>query len=170
MCVELLTRNTTSGLYRKLGRLYSSCLRQTINASSIRSNWEYLGGYLPIGSMGPSSISPLMSKIIKVGPTPLISLYYDLSYGKQPHTMLVVDASTESSPVLQMTQRWMYPKAPPNNRIRPSEPHYLNELLDSFLPNSLSKAQIASEKTSIINFIRELNQVWLSFAMLVCIK
>lgn len=156
---ELLTRNTTTGLYRKLGRLYSSCLRQTINASSIRTNLDYLGGYLPIGSLGPSSISPLMLKIFKIGPTPLISLYYDLSYGKQPHTMLVVDASTESSPVLQMTQRWMYPKAPLNNRIRPSEPSILNELLDNFLPNSLTPAQIANEKTSIITFIRELNQV-----------
>lgn len=122
-------------------------------------NFEYLGGYLPIGSLGPSSISPLMLKISKIGPTPLISLYYDLSYGKQPHTMLVVDASSESSPVLQMTQRWLYPKAPPNNRIRPSEPPFLNELLDNFLPNSMSSAQITSEKTSIITFIRELNQV-----------
>lgn len=119
---------------------------------------------MPIGSVGPSSMSTLMLKISQIGPTPLISLYYDLSYGKQPHTMLVVDASSESSPVLQMTQRWMYPKAPPAiNRIRPSEPPFLNELLDNFLPASMSAAQIASEKTSIISFIRELNQVRYSF-------
>lgn len=154
----MLTRNTTSGMYRKLGRLYGSCLRQTINSTSIRKHFEYLGGYLPIGSLGPSTISSLMLKMIKIGPTPLISIYYDLSYGKQPHTMLVVGGSSESSPVLQMAQRWLYPKAPPH-RIWQSEPPYLNELLDTFLPSSMNPGHIASEKASIITFMRDLNQV-----------
>lgn len=126
-------------------------------------NFEYLGGYLPIGSLGPSSISTLMLKMIKIGPTPMISIYYDLSYGKQPHTMLVVGGSSESSPVLQMTQRWMHPKAPPH-LVWQKEPPYLDELLDTLLPNSMSPGHIASEKTTIITFMRELNQVnWILF-------
>lgn len=97
---ELLSLNTTSGVFRKLGRLYGSCLRQTLNDSSIRMRLDKLGGYLQIGSVGPQSISPLISKIKNIGPMPIIGIYYDLSYGRKPQTLLIIDGPTTSSHIL----------------------------------------------------------------------
>lgn len=157
---DLLTHNTTTGTYRKLGRLYGSCLRQTTNATSIRLSLDALGGYLPIGSLGPSSISPLMSAIHRIGPTPLVSIYYDLSYGKQPQIMLVVDGANPAAPALQMVQRWMRPKAPPHapaaHDFDGSVDAMLNDVLGSFLSAGLSAAQRASERATIDTFMREL--------------
>lgn len=89
-------------MFRKLGRLYGSCLRQRTNSSTIRLFLDELGGYLPIGALGPSSISSLVSQINNLGPVPLVDLYYDLSYGKKPQIMLVIDGPSSSPYVLEV--------------------------------------------------------------------
>ncbi|XP_055716505.1 endothelin-converting enzyme 1 [Phlebotomus papatasi] len=155
---NLLETNTSSGVFRKLGRLYESCLRQSLNSSSIRLLLESLGGYLPNGSLGPSSIAPLMSKIAALGPTPLIGIYFDLSYGRKPQIMLIIDGPTTSAPVLENTIRWMGPKAPPY-KIRNDVPELLDDLMNVFLPSSLSKEQRQSEMDLIRNFVSELNRL-----------
>ncbi|XP_046803763.1 uncharacterized protein LOC124419195 [Lucilia cuprina] len=99
---QLLQHNTTSGPFRKLGRLFGSCLRQNTNSSTIRLVLDQLGGYLPIGALGPSSISQLISKIYELGPTPLIDIYYDLSYGKRPHVLLIISGPSTTSPILEV--------------------------------------------------------------------
>lgn len=113
-----------------------------------------------MGALGPSTMSSLISKMNTMGPTPLITISYDLSYGKQPQIMLIIDGSTESAPVLENSVRWKGPKAPPY-RIRDNIPPMLNDLLDNFLPSGLGSDQKKIEKASIINFIRELNQVYI---------
>lgn len=63
---------------------------------------DQLGGYLPIGALGPSSISQLVSKIYKLGPTPLVDIYYDLSYGKRPSVLLIISGPSTTSPILEV--------------------------------------------------------------------
>uniref|UniRef100_A0A1A9VM03 Peptidase M13 N-terminal domain-containing protein n=1 Tax=Glossina austeni TaxID=7395 RepID=A0A1A9VM03_GLOAU len=155
---QLLQHNTTSGPFRKLGRLFGSCLRQTTNSSTIHLVLEQLGGYLPIGALGPSSIAPLLSKIYELGPTPLVDIYYDLSYGKNPHVLLIISGPSATAPILESKIRWMGPKAPPY-RLKQSVPKLLNDLLDSFLPNGLTADQKASENEAISTFIKELNKI-----------
>lgn len=99
--LELLTANTTNGVFRNLGRLYGSCLRQQLNSSTIRHLVEDLGGYLPKTAMGPSSISQLLKRVSKLGPSPIIDMYFDLSYGKRAKVILIIDAPLASSNVLQ---------------------------------------------------------------------
>lgn len=119
---------------------------------------DELGGYLPIGAIGPPKLDTLISKIIQMGPNPLISTYYDLSYGKMPQVMLVVDGPMETTPVLQNHVRWNGPKAPPFY-IKEDYPAIIHELLDKFLPKSMSNDRKRLEKSAIIKFIRELNGV-----------
>ncbi|XP_055847848.1 endothelin-converting enzyme 2 isoform X2 [Episyrphus balteatus] len=155
---QLLQHNTTSGPFRKLGRLYGSCLRQTTNSSTIQLVLEHLGGYLPIGALGPSTIAPLISKIYELGPTPLIDIYYDLSYGRRPHVLLIIGDPGTSAPILENKIRWMGPKAPPY-RLKLSAPKLLSDVLDSFLPSGLSYDQKMSEKEAITTFIEQLNKI-----------
>lgn len=100
--IELLQHNITTGPFRKLGRLFSSCLHQTTNSTSVRMIFEQLGGYLPIGSLGPSSIAPLITQIYEMGPTPLIDIYYDLSYGKRPQVLLIISGPGAAAPILEV--------------------------------------------------------------------
>lgn len=102
LLLELLQHNITSGPFRKLGRLFSSCLRQTTNSTSIRMLFEELGGYLPIGALGPSSIAPLITQIYQLGPTPLVDIYYDLSYGKRPQVLLIISGPGAAAPILEV--------------------------------------------------------------------
>ncbi|XP_055588122.1 endothelin-converting enzyme 1 [Uranotaenia lowii] len=155
---QLLALNTTSGVFRKLGRLYGSCLRQTLNDSSIRSRLDKLGGYLQIGSVGPQSISPLISKIKTIGPMPIIGIYFDLSYGRKPQTLLIIDGPTTSSPILENSVRWQGPKAAPTD-VTEDIPELLEELINVFLPPGLSNDQRQSEKNVIFSFVRDLNQI-----------
>ena len=104
---ELLQHNTTSGPFRKLGRLFGSCLRQNAHSPTIRLVLDQLGGYLPIGALGPSSISQLISKIYLLGPTPLVDIYYDLSYGKRPHVLLIISGPSTSSPILEVSTEYL---------------------------------------------------------------
>lgn len=155
---DLLTHNTTSGPFQKLGRLYESCLRQTINATIVHTQFHELGGYLAVHEVAPVSISPLLVQINKLGPMPLISLYFDLSYGKKPQSMLVVDSSLESSAVLQNTLRWMGPKSAPFD-IRHEVPPLFDKVLELFLPENLALEHKFAERDKIIRFVREFNQL-----------
>lgn len=113
---------------------------------------------MPMTVSGPTTIGGLLSKISNFGPTPLVSVYYDLSYGRKPQAMLIIDSSLESAPVLQNTIRWMGPKSAPFE-IRYDLPPQLNNLLDIFLPATLDADKKVFERESITNFIRELNQL-----------
>ncbi|KAM7359547.1 neprilysin-like 16 isoform 1-T7 [Cochliomyia hominivorax] len=155
---QLLQHNTTYGPFRKLGRLFGSCLRQSTNSSTIHLVLEQLGGYLPIGALGPSSISQLISKIYEMGPTPLVDIYYDLSYGKRPHVLLIISGPSATSPILESKIRWMGPKAP-LYRVKQGVPKLLNKLLDNFLPSRLTPEQKLSENEAISTFIMELNKI-----------
>uniref|UniRef100_A0A182M0N4 Peptidase M13 N-terminal domain-containing protein n=1 Tax=Anopheles culicifacies TaxID=139723 RepID=A0A182M0N4_9DIPT len=154
---QLLSLNTTSGIFRKLGRLYGSCLRQELNDTSIRRRLEQLGGYLHIGSVGPQSISPLVAKIQAIGPLPLIGIYYDLSYGRKPQTLLIIDGPNTPPNILENPVRWNGPRAPPYDVEE--VPELLDELINTFLPLGLSAEQRQSERNLIFSFIRELNQL-----------
>lgn len=100
---ELLTETASKGFYRKLGRLYDSCMQQRLQSATVKRLLENLGGYLPDNTVGPSSLSPLISKISAYGPNPLIGIYYDLSYGRKPKVMLIIDEPTISAPVLEVS-------------------------------------------------------------------
>lgn len=176
---ELLSLNTTAGPFRKLGRLYESCLRQQLNSSTIRLTIEKLGGYLPINALGPSSVTPLMVNMQELGaPMPLLDVYYDLSYGRRPQVLLIIDIPPDVSHLLQVSWdtktkrthsgnknlflqnpgRWLTPKAPPF-KIDENVPTLLDDILKYFLPMGLSIEQRESERQSINRFIRELNQI-----------
>lgn len=100
---ELLSQNTTSGAFRKLGRLYESCLRQELNSSSIRLTMEKLGGYMPINALGPSNVMPLLLKMKQFGgPLLLLDIYYDLSYGRRPQVLLIIDIPPDVHYILQV--------------------------------------------------------------------
>lgn len=99
----LLSLNTTSGMYRKLGRLYGSCLRQNVNATSIRLMLDELGGYMPIGAIGPHTLSTIMSRISSYGYNALFDMHFDLTYGRKPHIILVIDVPYSSPNMLQVS-------------------------------------------------------------------
>lgn len=155
---DLLTHNTTTGPFQKLGRLYESCLRQTINATIVLTQLRELGGYLGVHEPTPASIGPLLVQASKIGPMPLVSLFFDLSYGKKPQSMLVVDSSLESSAVLQNSLRWTGPKSAPFD-IRHDVPPLLDKLLEYFLPENLALEHKFAERDNITRFIRELNHL-----------
>lgn len=52
----------------------------------------------------------------------------------------------------------MSPKAPPS-RIKQGVPKLLADLIDNFLPPSISYAQRVSEKDTIFEFVKDLNKV-----------
>lgn len=141
-----------------MGKLYESCLRQTINSTSLHYHLNKVGMYMPMSVSGPTTITGLLLKISEYGPTPLVAMYYDLSYGRKPQSMLIIDSSMESSPILQNTIRWMGPKSAPFE-IRYDIPPLLNDLINEFLPNSLDADKREYERNAITDFVRELNQL-----------
>ncbi|XP_068153090.1 membrane metallo-endopeptidase-like 1 [Drosophila tropicalis] len=144
--------------FKILHNLFESCLKQTANSSIMHRIFDSLGGYLPIGTLGPSSIAPLIAKIYELGPSPIVDLYYDLSYGRRPHVLLIISGPSTSSTILENKIRWMSPKAPPN-RMRQGVPKLLGDLIDNILPSTLSYAQRISEKDTIFGFIKDLNKL-----------
>lgn len=99
----LLSQNTTSGPYRKLGRLYGSCLRTNLSLTRIRLVLDQLGGYLSIGALGPISISPLLLRMNSYyGFNPLVSWYFDITHGRKPMKVLVID-SADASPIIEVS-------------------------------------------------------------------
>lgn len=119
---------------------------------------QQIGSYMPMSVTGPSTIGGLILKLSDFGPIPLVSIYYDLSYGRKPQAMLIIDSSFESSPVLPKTIRWTSPKPAPFD-IRYDVPPLLNTLIDLFLPTYLDADKRQLERESIVGFIRELNQL-----------
>lgn len=100
---ELLSLNTTAGSFQKLGHLYESCLRQQLNSTTIRFAIERLGGYLPINALGPSTVTPLLVEMMDMGaPLPLLDVYYDLSYGRKPQVLLIIDIPPDVHHILQV--------------------------------------------------------------------
>ncbi|XP_017845299.1 endothelin-converting enzyme 1 [Drosophila busckii] len=154
----LLQNSSMNTNFRKLGDLFQSCLKLSLNSTAIQRIFYRLGGYLTIGTLGPSSIAPLVSKIYELGPSPLVDIYYDLSYGRRPHILLIISGPSTSSIILENKIRWMNPKAPPS-RLRQGVPNLLLDLIDQFLPKGLSYAQKVSEKETIFEFIKELNKL-----------
>lgn len=141
-----------------MGRLYESCLRQSINASFVRSKMQEIGSYMPMTVTGPVTIGGLILKLSEIGPTPLVSIYYDLSFGRKPQPMLIIDSSLESSPVLQNSIRWTAPKSAPFD-IRHDVPPLIDNVIEMFLPAALDADQRDSERESIVNFVRQLTQL-----------
>jgi hypothetical protein len=140
---------------------------------------ERLGGYLPVNALGPSAVTPLLVEMMEMGsPLPLLDIYYDLSYGRKPQTLLIIDIPTDVHHILQVREkilltfvsnlkqssfiqnpiRWLTPKAP-TFKIDENVPKLLNDILKYFLPMGLSIEQRESERQSIHRFVRELNQI-----------
>lgn len=157
-CLELLQHNTSTGPFQKLGRLYESCMRQSINSSYVRSKMQQIGPYMPMTVTGPATIGGLILKLSDFGPSPLVSIYYDLSYGRKPQPMIIIDTSLESSPVLQNPMRWLGPKSAPFD-IRYDMPPLTDTLIDLFLPSSLDEDKREFERDSIVSFIKQLTQL-----------
>ncbi|XP_067616169.1 neprilysin-1 isoform X2 [Eurosta solidaginis] len=151
---RLLQHNTTSGPFRKLGRLFTSCLRQKTSSQTIKIVLEQLGGYLPMGALGPTSISSLISRINELGFNPLVDIYFDLSYGRRPQTLLIVGGPGASTPILQDNIRWYGPKAPPY-QFKQREYKQFKDLIKNIFPKELSLDQRISEEEAIAAFINE---------------
>ncbi|XP_039493809.1 uncharacterized protein LOC120453255 [Drosophila santomea] len=154
----LFQNKIMNGSFGTLHNLFESCLQQTTNSTVMHRIFDSLGGYLPVGSVGPLSIAPLIAKIYDLGPSPLVDLYYDLSYGRRPHILLIISGPSTSSTILERKIRWMSPKAPPS-RIRQGLPKLLADLIENFLPHFVSYAQRVSEKDTIFEFIKDLNKL-----------
>lgn len=101
--LELLKVNATKGPFRKLGRLYDSCLKIDLNSSTLRYVIENLGGFLP-PHLVHYSLTPLLTKIVKKfgAPIPLFDLYYDLSYGQRPQILMIIDVSMDANKIIQV--------------------------------------------------------------------
>lgn len=119
---------------------------------------QEIGSYMPVTVTGPATVGGLILKLNELGPTPLVSCYYDLSYGRKPQPMLIIDSSFESAPLLQNTIRWRAPKAAPFE-IKYDVPPLLDNLIEIFLPTSLDMDKRDFERESIVNFIRQLTQL-----------
>lgn len=86
-------------------------MRQTLNSTTIRLAIEKLGGYLPISALGPSTVSPLLVKFSEMGaPIPLLDVYYDLSWGKKPQALLIIDVPMHTSSLLEVSSRKTFNK------------------------------------------------------------
>lgn len=158
LILELLQHNTSMGPFQKLGRLYESCLRQSINSSYVKLKMQEIGTYMPMTVSGPATIGGLILKLSELGPTPLVSIYYDLSFGRRPQPMLIIDSSFESAPLLQNSIRWTAPKAAPFD-IKYDIPPLLDNIIDVLLPASLDTDKREFERETIVNFIRQFTQL-----------
>lgn len=98
----LIQNSSMNGPFQKLHSLFESCLKLTTNSSAIQRVFNSLGGYLTVGTIGPSSIAPLAAKIYDLGPSPLVDIYYDLSYGRRPHVLLIISGPSTSSIILEV--------------------------------------------------------------------
>lgn len=107
---------------------------------------------------GPQTIGGLILKLNDFGPTPLISIYYDMSYGRKSQPMIIIDSSMELAPALQNPIRWLAPKAAPFN-VKYDVPPLLDTLIEMFLPTMLEADRRELERDTIVNFIKELNQL-----------
>lgn len=65
---------------------------------------EQLGGFLPPNLIS-YSVTPLMTKIVKSfgAPLPFFDLYYDLSYGRRPQILMIIDIPMDVRKTLQVS-------------------------------------------------------------------
>jgi hypothetical protein len=64
---------------------------------------ERLGGYLPINALGPLTVTPMLVTMMEMGsPIPLLDIYYDLSYGRKPQVLLIIDIPPDVHHILQV--------------------------------------------------------------------
>jgi hypothetical protein len=48
-------------------------------------------------------VTPLLVKMMEIGaPLPLLDIYYDLSYGRKPKVLLIIDIPTDVHHILQV--------------------------------------------------------------------
>ncbi|EDV93887.1 GH18046 [Drosophila grimshawi] len=100
--MQLLLQNSSiNGNFKILQSLFESCLKLKTNSSALHRVFDTLGGYLTVGVIGPSSIASLVAKIYELGPSPLVDIYYDLSYGRRPHVLLIISGPSTSSIILE---------------------------------------------------------------------
>lgn len=99
---HLITQNTTAGIYRKLGRLYGSCLRQNFSARAVRNVLNDIGGFLIAGSLLPATVSDLFIRFNKFGFTPVMSYNYEISTGRKPRIELVLEMAYLNARVLEV--------------------------------------------------------------------
>jgi hypothetical protein len=66
---------------------------------------EHLGGYFPINALGPSNAAMSFSKMLLKysAPMSLIDVYFDLSYGKKPQIIMIIDVPSDITKVLQVS-------------------------------------------------------------------
>lgn len=100
----LITQNTTSGIYRKLGRLYGSCLRQNISARAVLNVLNDIGGLVMTGALLPASLTDLFLQFNRFGFMPVISYNYEISTGRRPRIELVLEMAYLNAHVLEVSQ------------------------------------------------------------------
>lgn len=100
----LITQNTTTGIYRKLGRLYGSCLRQNISARVVINVLNDIGGFVVAGSLLPSTLSDLLSRLNRFGFMPVVSYNYEISTGRRPKIEFVLEMAYLNAHVLEVNK------------------------------------------------------------------
>lgn len=118
----------------------------------------YIGTHTNSTVTGPRTIGGLILKLNEFGPTPLVSIYYDMSYGRKSQPMIIIDSSMESAPALQNPIRWLSPKSAPFD-VKYDVPPLLATIVELFLPTTLEADRREFERDAIVSFIRELNQL-----------
>jgi len=67
---------------------------------------EKLGGYLPVNALGPSNVTPLLVQMMEMGAQlQLFEIYYDLSYGRKPQVLLIIDVPSDVHAILQVSRQ-----------------------------------------------------------------
>lgn len=52
------------------------------------------------------TVTPLLVDMMDKGaPLPLLDIYYDLSYGRKPQVLLIIDIPTDVHHILQVSER-----------------------------------------------------------------
>lgn len=91
-------------------------------------------------------------------PMPLLDIYFDLSYGKKPQIIMIIDVPSDIMKVLQNPVRWKVPRAPVF-KVEESLPKLFDRVFDFLLPHTLNEFQKQAERSEIINFVEKLNEI-----------
>lgn len=100
---------------------------------------DRLGGYLPPGTLGPSDLTPILSRILRINGSPLLDI------------QLLRDPTS--------SRRFSVLVEPPEAPSLPRPP--LENLLNGFLPQGMSATQKAKEEQTISMFIAMLERIHL---------
>lgn len=102
---HLITQNTTVGIYRKLGRLYGSCLRQNVSSRSVMNVLNDIGGLLMAGALQPATLTDLFARFNRFGMMPVIAFNFEISTGRKPRIELVLEMAYLNAHVLEVSRR-----------------------------------------------------------------